>query len=219
MLLLTSLLVLSLLKKTQLSILFVARNSNQLFKSKKRNLNAVKTLEFIFIYMYGILFRLVPLQRSCWCVTPPSAHQAPAGTAPKKHPNENINIIFLYGISFNYLVIILLLQGDVRAAARRGKKEMRRKGATLFTHTHTHTHRVSNIHIYNPETSLTASQWATGVFRSPISLLFIYFFPHLFSVRLHIYKGCETRRRKRRRRKNCSSNSSRVWARLECIPS
>jgi hypothetical protein len=137
LLLLTSLLVLSLLKKTQLSILFVARNSNQLFKSKKRNLNAVKTLEFIFIYMYGILFRLVPLQRSCWCVTPPSAHQAPAGTAPKKHPNENINIIFLYGISFNYLVIILLLQGDVRAAARRGKKEMRRKGATLFTHTHT----------------------------------------------------------------------------------
>ena len=35
---------------------------------------------------------------------------------------------------------------------------------------------MSNIHIYNPETNLTASQWATGVFRSPISLLFIYVF-------------------------------------------
>ena len=99
----------------------------------------------------------------------------------------------------------------------REKRNEKKRGHSL--HTHTHTHRVSNIHIYNPETNLTASQWVTGVFRSPISLLFIYFFPHLFSVRLHIYKGCETRRGKRRRRKNCSSNSSRVWARLECIPS
>ena len=131
--------------------------------------------------MYGILFRLVPLQRSCWCVTPPSAHQAPAGTAPKKHPNENINIIFLYGISFNYLVIILLLQGDVRAAARRGKKGMRRKGATLFTHSHTHTHththtpRVQYTHIQsrNKFDSFTMGHWRVSfAYFSPLYILF-----------------------------------------------
>ena len=174
LLLLTSLLVLSLLKKTQLSILFVARNSNQLFKSKKRNFNAVKTLEFIFIYMYGILFRLVPLQRSCWCVTPPSAHQAPAGTAPKKHSNENINIIFLYGISFNYLVIILLLQGDVRAAARRGKKEWEEKGP-LSSHTHTHTPRVQYTYIQsrNKFDSFTMGHWRVSfAYFSPLYILF-----------------------------------------------
>jgi len=145
---------------------------------KRKPLKSAETeLAFIFTCMeFGFLWLL--FQRSCWCDSPPSpARSGWNGSKETSKPKYKHHLPLWYFLLTTWLLYyyseaMRACSSTSRERNEEEKNEGEKKGATL------HTYRVSNIHIYNPETNLTASQWATGVFRSPISLLFIFiFFP------------------------------------------